>query len=93
MKEEYFMDLVESSRCSLCVFSCQLMQNNASTEFDATAKGITPMGGFPHYGGVHQDFMMIRGCVVGPRKRVLTLRKVSLLLDFLRIRLVFVIIY
>lgn len=35
-------------------------------------------GGFPRYGEVRNDFIMIKGCVVGPKKRVLTLRKVSL---------------
>ena len=35
------------------------------------------MGGFPHYGLVKQDFVMIKGCCVGPKKRVLTLRKVN----------------
>ena len=33
------------------------------------------MGGFPHYGVVNQDFMMLKGCVMGPKKRVITLRK------------------
>jgi len=47
----------------------------ASTEFDLTAKAITPMGGFPHYGSVNEDYLMLKGCVVGPRKRVITLRK------------------
>jgi len=45
------------------------------TEFDLTAKRITPMGGFPHYGVVDEDYLMIRGCCPGPRKRVITLRK------------------
>jgi large subunit ribosomal protein L3e len=48
---------------------------NASTEFDLTDKVITPMGGFPHYGIVNEDFIMIRGCCVGTKKRVVTLRK------------------
>jgi large subunit ribosomal protein L3e len=48
---------------------------NASTEHDISEKPITPMGGFPHYGEVKQDFIMIRGCCVGPKKRVITLRK------------------
>ncbi|NWI62696.1 RL3 protein, partial [Todus mexicanus] len=34
-----------------------------------------PPGGFPHYGEVNNDFLMLKGCVVGTRKRVLTLRK------------------
>ena len=32
-------------------------------------------GGFPRYGLVNQDFMMLRGAIVGPRKRPITLRK------------------
>jgi large subunit ribosomal protein L3e len=48
---------------------------NGSTEFDLTEKKITPMGGFPHYGVVNEDFVIIKGCVSGPRKRVVTLRK------------------
>jgi large subunit ribosomal protein L3e len=48
---------------------------NATTEFDLTEKKITPMGGFPHYGVVSEDFLMIKGSVAGPRKRVITLRK------------------
>jgi len=50
-------------------------EGNASTEFDLTEKNITPMGGFPHYGEVDEDFLMVKGCVVGVKKRVLTLRK------------------
>lgn len=46
-----------------------------STEFDLTVKSITPMGGFPHYGVVNNDFVMIKGACVGVKKRVLTLRK------------------
>jgi len=48
---------------------------NASTETDLTEKRITPMGGFPHYGMVNEDFIMLKGCVAGVKKRVLTLRK------------------
>merc|ERR1711944_241240 len=29
-------------------------------------KSINPMGGFPHYGEVKQDFVMIKGCCIGP---------------------------
>jgi len=50
-------------------------KTNASTEYDVTEKSITPMGGFPHYGEVKQDFVMLRGCCMGPKKRVITLRK------------------
>ena len=52
------------------------MKNNAATDYDLADKSINPMGGFPHYGLVKQDFVMIKGCCVGPKKRVLTLRKV-----------------
>ena len=55
----------------------KLVKNNAATEYDPTEKTITPLGGFPHYGEVNNDFVMIKGCCVGPKKRVLTLRKVS----------------
>jgi len=48
---------------------------SATTEFDLTQKAITPMGGFPHYGKVDEDFLMVKGCVCGPKKRVITLRK------------------
>lgn len=53
----------------------KIVKNNASTEYDPTEKMITPMGGFPHYGEVKQDYVMIRGCCMGPKKRVITLRK------------------
>eukprot|EP00284_Hemiselmis_tepida_P016916 CAMPEP_0174929806 /NCGR_PEP_ID=MMETSP1355-20121228/28783_1 /TAXON_ID=464990 /ORGANISM="Hemiselmis tepida, Strain CCMP443" /LENGTH=401 /DNA_ID=CAMNT_0016176047 /DNA_START=24 /DNA_END=1229 /DNA_ORIENTATION=+ len=48
---------------------------NATTEFDLTEKSITPMGGFPHYGPVLEDFLMIKGSCGGPKKRVITIRK------------------
>jgi hypothetical protein len=34
------------------------------------------MGGFPHYGEVNNDFVMLKGSVMGPKKRVITVRKV-----------------
>merc|ERR1712219_98368 len=63
-----------------------LIKNNASTEYDTPDKCINPMGGFPHYGMVKQDFVMIKGCCIGPKKRVLTLRK-SLLVHTKRLAL------
>lgn len=36
--------------------------HKGSTEFDVTEKDITPMGGFPHYGMVNEDFLMIKVC-------------------------------
>merc|ERR1712095_130603 len=53
----------------------KLVKNHAATDYDLADKSINPMGGFPHYGLVKQDFVMIKGCCVGPKKRVLTLRK------------------
>merc|ERR1712178_193746 len=50
-------------------------KNNACTESDLTEKNITPMGGFPHYGVVRDDYIMIKGCCVGTKKRTLCLRK------------------
>ena len=44
------------------------------------------MGGFPHYGQVKNDFVMIKGCCMGPKKRVITLRK-SLLVHTKRVAL------
>ncbi|XP_067426401.1 large ribosomal subunit protein uL3-like isoform X1 [Thunnus thynnus] len=53
----------------------KVIRNNASTNYDTTQKTITPVGGFPRYGEVNNDFIMVKGCVVGAKKRVLTLRK------------------
>ena len=49
--------------------------HKATTEHDATEKDITPMGGFSHYGVVKNDYLMIKGGVAGPRKRLITLRR------------------
>ena len=51
------------------------VEDNATTEADVTKKNITPMGGFPHYGYVKNDYLMLKGCTVGIRKRTLMLRK------------------
>lgn len=49
--------------------------HKATTPFDLTDKGITPMGGFPKYGVVSEDYLMIKGSVVGTKKRPITLRR------------------
>jgi large subunit ribosomal protein L3e len=54
------------------------INNNASTETDAHIKNITPLGGFPHYGEVNEDFLLLRGCVMGPKRREITIRKTLL---------------
>ena len=51
------------------------VENNATTEFDLTEKNINPVGGFPHYGLVREDYMMLKGNIIGAKKRVITLRK------------------
>jgi large subunit ribosomal protein L3e len=48
---------------------------SCQTEADLTKKSITPMGGFVHYGEVREDWMMLKGAVVGVKKRPLILRK------------------
>merc|ERR1712196_480249 len=53
----------------------KIVQNNATTEFDLTVKGITPLGGFPHYGEVNEDYIMIKGACPGVKRRVITMRK------------------
>jgi len=50
-------------------------KTNASTAADLTEKAITPLGGFPHYGVVNHDFILIKGCCVGTKKRVVVARK------------------
>lgn len=55
--------------------SAREVQDNATTEADVTQKNITPMGGFPHYGEVLNDYIMLKGCTVGTKKRTLVLRE------------------
>jgi len=49
--------------------------HKAATDFDNTDKGITPMGGFAHYGNITEDYLMIKGSVAGTMKRCITLRQ------------------
>ncbi len=53
----------------------KIVNFNATTENDLTEKTINPMGGFVHYGNVNQDYLMLKGSVMGAKKRVITLRK------------------
>lgn len=46
----------------------------ASTDYDVTDKSITPMGGFPRYGIIKQDYIIIKGTVPGVSRRIVTLR-------------------
>ncbi|KAM0678203.1 60S ribosomal protein L3 [Binucleata daphniae] len=45
------------------------------TEFDLTEKTVNVMGSFPHYGNINNDYIMVKGSIMGPKKRVVTLRK------------------
>ncbi|KAI5151428.1 large subunit ribosomal protein L3e [Enteropsectra breve] len=60
---------------NLCVYAIGNGNEPVATSFDLTEKTINPMGGFPHYGNIKNDYIMLKGCVTGPRKRVVTLRK------------------
>lgn len=53
-------------------------RRSATTAFDLTEKDINPVGGFPNYGRVTEDFLMIKGSVLAPPKRVITIRKGAL---------------
>ena len=48
---------------------------NATTHYDITEKTITPLGGFIGYGVVRNDYIMLKGSVAGPKRRVITLRR------------------
>jgi len=48
---------------------------SCQTETDLTKKSITPMGGFVHYGEINEDWLMLKGGIVGVKKRPVILRK------------------
>ncbi|CAE5960511.1 unnamed protein product [Arabidopsis arenosa] len=48
--------------------------HSAMTENDRNEREIIPMGGLPHYGVVKEDYLMVKGCVMRPKTRVLSLR-------------------
>lgn len=50
-------------------------KDEITTDFDLTSKKINPISGFPNYGFVNNDFIMLKGCVAGPVKRIITLRR------------------
>jgi len=57
--------------------------SSCQTETDLTEKGINPMGGFPHYGVIKNDWVMLKGCCPGVKKRMIIMRK-TLLTTFKR---------
>jgi len=48
---------------------------SCQTKADLTEKSITPMGGFVHYGEITNDWVMLKGAIVGVKKRPVILRK------------------
>ncbi|KAL0588488.1 60S ribosomal protein L3 [Plecturocebus cupreus] len=46
----------------------KLIKNNDSIDYDLSDKNINPLCGFIHYGEVTNDFVMLKGCVVGTKK-------------------------
>ena len=54
------------------VYNCK---DNGRGVADPTCKSITPLGGFPHYGVVNEDYLMLKGTVMGTKKRPITIRR------------------
>merc|ERR1719201_2702716 len=52
-----------------------LVDTTGTTATDLSEKAITPMGGFPHYGIIRNDWIMLKGSIAGPVRRIVTLRK------------------
>ena len=50
-------------------------ENSGSTTSDITTKSINPMGGWPYWGEIKHDYLMIKGSTVGPKRRPLVFRK------------------
>ncbi|KAE9393195.1 ribosomal protein L3 [Gymnopus androsaceus JB14] len=48
---------------------------NATTESDVTKKQTTLMGGFPHYGIIKNNFLMLKGSIPGTKKCAITIQK------------------
>lgn len=51
------------------------IKNNASTDDNLSDKSINPLGSLVHYNEVTNDFVMLKGCVVGTKKQGLILHK------------------
>merc|ERR1712066_982239 len=50
------------------------ISHKACTNDDMTEKDITSLGGFPHYGIIREDYVIIKGSVPGMVRRCITLR-------------------
>ncbi|KAJ8784052.1 hypothetical protein J1605_009095 [Eschrichtius robustus] len=53
----------------------KLIKKNVSTDYDLSDKSIKPLCGLVHCGEVTNGFVMLKGCVLGNKKQVLTLRE------------------
>ena len=47
--------------------------HKAAFEYYLIDDGITPIGGFSHYGIFHGDYIMIKGYCMGPKNKVIML--------------------
>lgn len=63
------------TQTNLVVYALGNGEQPIVTDFDLTVKTINPLGGFVNYGMVKNDYVMLKGPVTGPCKRVVTLRK------------------
>ncbi|KAM0681425.1 60S ribosomal protein L3 [Glugoides intestinalis] len=63
------------TQMNLAVYAIGNGKEPVATDFDLTVKTINPLGGFINYGFVKNDYVMLKGPVTGPCKRVVTLRK------------------
>lgn len=63
------------TQMNLAVYAIGNGEKPVTTDFDLTVKTINPLGGFVNYGIVKNDYIMVKGPVTGPCKRVVTLRK------------------
>lgn len=63
------------TQMNLAVYDLGNGEKPVVTDFDLTVKTVNPLGGFVNYGIVRNDYVMVKGPVTGPNKRVVTLRK------------------
>ncbi|KAB0368114.1 hypothetical protein FD755_021438, partial [Muntiacus reevesi] len=61
-----------STRSTRLTKEGKLINNNACTDYDLSDKNINPLGDFVRYGGMTNDFVMLKDCIIGTKKQVLT---------------------
>jgi len=52
-------------------------RNKRILKIGTDGEALTPKGGFPHYGVIRKDYMIVKGSVPGPAKRLLKFRYAS----------------